>query len=766
MMHRATPIQDRTTARPLSLIGSVFFVSGFATLIYQIAWQRLLTVYYGVGPVSIAVIVSIFLLGLGIGGFVGGFVAERVRRLALLYSFVEFGLGAYGIASIPFLDYLGRSTAGSSYAWTALFSAFFLLPPTMLMGATLPIILKLYNRFTRRFLESLSFLYFVNTLGAATGALVGGYVLISLFDLDGAIGAAVCLNVGLALLVLVTMRQADRVAPIPRVQVPSQELLGTAAIWLVFTTGFIAIAYEIAWTLSLSNILKSSPYMFSTVLFVYLLGIALGSYGMNRIGRHLSVVQCRSLFFLLQVLIAVAASLPIILFKRLVGDHALLSRLYTITNSSEVHPPVVNMQAGWDYFWQTWGSASQLFLLFDILFWPLLFMLIPTLLIGASFPLIAYLANSDGEQEARATGLIYLANVLGNVVGGVTTGFVLLPHLGSEPTFLLLALLGVAFALGISHLGRVRVPLALRGAPILVLGLGLFVEFPAHGDLIYWAPSRQAEASGRYFDEGQSGIVTTYLRPGNFSMAINGLGHGGRDGLGFGEGRAAFYIEAYGALRAASSVDDVMVIGFGTGSGTEAVLTDDAVKRVTVVEVNETVIANLRRQALFRQILDGPRVRLIIDDARRVLDREGRKYDVVLMDPLLPTTVYSNNIYSREFFRLVQSRLNPSGVLMIWISTNEQMATVASVFAHVRQECSIYLLASDEPIRHRRDIASIINSVLPEHARKAIAERRKLCPPQDTDISAMPNTPILTDKRPILEYHLGRAYHLWRASSQ
>src|SRR5215813_13040428 len=114
-MHQAIPAEQRTAGRMPVLIGIVFFASGFATLVYQVAWQRLLTVYYGVGPVSIAVIVGVFLLGLGIGGLVGGWLAERVRRLAVMYSLIEVGLGLYGIASVPFLDLLGRTTAGSSY---------------------------------------------------------------------------------------------------------------------------------------------------------------------------------------------------------------------------------------------------------------------------------------------------------------------------------------------------------------------------------------------------------------------------------------------------------------------------------------------------------------------------------------------------------------------------------------------------------------------------------------------------------------------------
>src|SRR5215470_20396412 len=111
IMHQVFEAEERTKTRALAVIGVVFFASGFATLVYQVAWQRLLTVYYGVGPVSIALIVGVFLLGLGLGSLAGGRVAERVRRLSVLYAAIEIGLGLYGIASVPFLDLLGRATA-------------------------------------------------------------------------------------------------------------------------------------------------------------------------------------------------------------------------------------------------------------------------------------------------------------------------------------------------------------------------------------------------------------------------------------------------------------------------------------------------------------------------------------------------------------------------------------------------------------------------------------------------------------------------------
>src|SRR5262249_1291281 len=148
---------------------------------------------------------------------------------------------------------------------------------------------------------------------------------------------------------------------------------------------------------------------------------------------------------------AITASAPVVGYKGLLR-HTFIGSLAVITDSSETHPPFLTF-TDWASFWAAWGSPEKLFLLTDIFFWPLLFVLVPTILMGASFPLVAYLANANEEKDAQATALVYLLNVLGNVAGSLLVGFVLLPHIGSEATFLTLALLGAAFALGVARLG-------------------------------------------------------------------------------------------------------------------------------------------------------------------------------------------------------------------------------------------------------------------------------------------------------------------------
>ena len=191
-----------------TLLSFVFFFSGFASLIYQVVWQRLLTLYYGVGEISITLIVSVYMLGLGLGSLFGGYLAERIRDRIVVYFIIELLIGGFGLFSLPFVDFLGRATAGASYQLTFFYVFLFLCIPTFLMGITLPLLTKIFNSVIGDFLNTISFLYFINTVGAGAGALFASYVIISFFGLDTAVYFAVAINLALAVMILISQRYA------------------------------------------------------------------------------------------------------------------------------------------------------------------------------------------------------------------------------------------------------------------------------------------------------------------------------------------------------------------------------------------------------------------------------------------------------------------------------------------------------------------------------------------------------------------------------
>lgn len=455
-------VQREQPAHSTLVVGPVFFLSGCSALIYQVAWQRLLALYYGVGPLSIALIVSIFMLGLGVGGLAGGRIAERLSNPARSYCLIELTLGAFGSASVAALDLLGRATAAGSYPIAALVCAAFLLVPTLLTGATLPVGLRWYRSYRSDYLESLSLLYLANTLGAAIGSLMAAYVLISFVGIQGAVYAAAVVNVTLAAAVAVAARRL----PLPPVDPPcrgsNHELLGARALVLVFVTGFLAIGYEILWFLNLQQILKDSPYAFATILFVYLPRARARKPRDESAGETDGGGGSEG-----TVLPDPARDRPVrgpdadrVPVRP--GSH--VSRRPGPTDGQlQGAPPAVDFQAGLRAMWETWGSAQGVYKLTDTLFWPVLFVLMPTVLMGASFPLAAYLANGDDSpRETRGTGALYVWNVIGNVLGAAVTAFFLIPRIGSEATFLLFCLAGTAFGVGVTRLFRRRVPLGIR----------------------------------------------------------------------------------------------------------------------------------------------------------------------------------------------------------------------------------------------------------------------------------------------------------------
>lgn len=728
--------------RVTRLLIPIFLVSGLSSLVYQVIWQRLLTLHYGVGSVSITLIVSVYMLGLGIGALLGGQLAERMRRPLLSYCAVELLIAAFGAVSLPLLGVLARFTAGSSHAvsWLAMFS--FLLFPTLLMGATLPLLVKAFNRFARDFLRSVSLLYFVNTLGAALGALVAAYGLITFWGLDVAIYCAVALNLLLAASVYAIGREEPS-APQPASALESEPVLrggsslGLRTYPLVFVSGFLAIGYELVWFRLIGILIKASPYAFATSLSVYLLGIALGSYGVERLLRMRPDVPRVGLFFAFQFLTGLSVVALVAGFGYL-SDAGPFAQLAASSFRHELHP------ASWRF-----ADLAGVFL------WPVFFQLVPTLLIGASFPLLASLALTRPDREGVTVGRVYFANTLGNLLGGVVCGFVLLASLGTERTLLLFAatnLLLLIFAPR-GHGPRMVLRLALVVAAVG----GALVVFPGKGQLYRTLHARPGPGFEAFLEEGVDGVVATFERGPRVINYINGLEHGGRP-------ETFFLTQVTEAMATAPRLDEVLIIGFGTGTFTEVVLRSANVKRVTVVELNRTLMRNLTKIAVFRRILDDPRIHFVYDDGRRYLLRTDDRYDLITMDPIRSTTAYSNNLHSLEFFQLASRHLTRCGVFLLWIDDQFIVPrTVASVFPHAAlyalPEGTGFVMGSECPLeRDPRRLAALLRNA-PPGERGVMAQRmRELKPLADgeTLLRWTAGLRINRDHRPVSEYYLGR----------
>ncbi len=777
---------------PLVVLRLVFFFSGFASLMYQVVWQRLLTVYYGVGAVATTLIVTTYMLGLGLGALAGGALAERVDRRVRWDVVIEWVLGVFGIASPWLLDFLGRRTAGASYPVALACMAAFLALPTLLMGATLPLLTKIVNALQRDFLKSLSFLYFVNTLGAAAGAMFASYGVISLWGLDGAAYVAAGINLALAGVIYAVARriepatsaslQKSRAAIFPgsedepalpaapptrdrqvdaRNEFPDgASALGRWAYWCVFVTGFLAIGCEILWFRVLGVFLKDSPYAFSTILAVYLLGVALGSFGMVCYQERSVEKHGRSVFFLLQALIGVYLAATVIgfclLLRHSVGFRESLANAFWQT----LHPPP------WDIHYEAFGP--WLFQMTDVLVFPIIFVLAPTLLMGASFPLVTTLAVTRPHREGSVVGTVYFFNILGNVAGGIVTGYVLLAWLGSERTALAFCLTSFALLLFVERLGPWRWPLAKRATVAIGLAVVAIAVFPNRGEFYRLVHPGPPDGMERHLEEGMDAIVVTDASEDAIHNYINGLNHGHRPGY--------WYLrEAVEAFVYARQCRDVLIIGFGAGTFTETTLLLDEVQRLTLVEISPTLLTNLRKIELYRRILSDPRIQVVVDDGRRWLLRSEAKYDMILIDPLRTTTSHSNNLYSQEFFSLVRRHLNPDGLFLAWMDEDRVFPkTVASAFPHVRMyELSPrpyfmgFCLASPSPLVETPARRDALLAKIPATMHRHIMAYGSYVGDQETILNLAAGYPINRDWRPVLEYYFWRNWQrkAWEANN-
>jgi len=191
----------------IGFTSALFFASGFAALLYQIAWQRMLFSWYGVDLDSVSVIVSIFMLGLGAGAIAGGWLADRFQQHRIfIFSLVELTIGVFGFFSLEIIGEIGALFAAVSIPRLIALTFVILIIPTAAMGATLPLLVTELVARTKNVGQSTGRLYFINTLGAACGSFAAAYILLRFGGLDGVVALAASLNFTVSVLAFLMFR--------------------------------------------------------------------------------------------------------------------------------------------------------------------------------------------------------------------------------------------------------------------------------------------------------------------------------------------------------------------------------------------------------------------------------------------------------------------------------------------------------------------------------------------------------------------------------
>jgi spermidine synthase len=624
----------------------LFVGSGCAALIYEIVWFQLLELVIGSSAVSMGVLLGTFMGGMCLGSMLLPRVMAAGWHPLRVYAVLELGIGAIALVllfGMPFIGGEYTAWAGSGvvgFLMRGVAAGICLLPPTMLMGATLPAMARWVEN-SPKGVAWLGFFYGGNTAGAVIGSLLAGFYLLRVTDIAVTTYVAVALNIIVASVALaVALRAPYEPSAFAPVSVGR-----TGERWPVYIaiglSGLTALACEVLWTRTLSLLFGATTYTFSLIIAVFLTGIGIGSSLGSALGRGLS--RPRIALAWCQLLLCAA-----------------MAWTAFILNDSLPYWPI-NPSISTNPWFQFQLDLTRCF-----------FAVLPgAILWGASFPLALASVASRDEDPARMVGGIYAANTLGAIVGSLGASLVLIVWLGSQRAQQLLIVIAALSAVVL--VWQEKTSTALVSVAAIAAALLAFTVPALPGMLV---------AFGRYTatELGQAQII--YVGEGwNAAVAVSERSNGVRNYHNAGKVQASSEPQDMRLQRMLGHLTtlvpkrakSVVVIGCGAGVTAGAVSVDPGVEHETIAEIEPLVprvVSTYFSEHNF-DVVRNPKVSVHIDDARHFLLTTKEKFDAVTSDPLDPWVKGAAMLYTREFFELVKQHLNPGGVVTLFVQLYE-----------------------------------------------------------------------------------------------
>jgi spermidine synthase len=747
---------------------AIFILSGAAGLIYEVVWARQLVLVFGNTTQAVSAILTGFFGGIAIGSVIGGRIADRAKRALRMYGLLELILVVVVLLTPVTFRLLHDVYRGafqsleSSPTVLALIrfglSLLALGPATILMGATLPTLTRHLSRDPANLSSSFGRLYAANTAGAIVGTIAAGFVLIELLGLTGTllVGATCSAIAGLSALLLDWRRapaeaaatlnpddvriaagaSSDSPAPRPRVRL---------ALIVAYVSGLTSLGYQVLWTRLLASGTGDSTYVFTTILTIFLIGLALGAVIFN---VYRTRIKTLNLLALGQVVIAVLV---------LIGMATMIGRGVT---------GVLNLTTD---FGSLFGDFAA----------PVALVVLPaTLVMGLTFPATsALIADPEGHVGGNA-GLLLSANTLGAISGTFLIPFVVIPLVGSPVAVGLIALLNAGMGVALATVGRIedRLPRLVTGGAGAVVAAALVISLAVGGLFVDPSTSRIIGAGGTVAKSTEDDIASVQA----------GTLQGFKQLWVTGTSMTVLTVDVKLMpilpliLRPNSSKD--LTVAFGMGSAWRAAL--NAGLTATAVELVPSVPGMF---GVFYpdapEVLANPKGNIIIADGRNHVELTTDTYDIIVTDPPPPIeTAGVSVISSLEYYQAAKARLNPGGVMMQWIPYGQTLAefkdhvrTYASVFPHViimfgPGGNGLYMLGSNDPISFdpasiaavlgRPNIVTDLSSAADSPAHDLAgweAEIPSLIWLQGDQVKKFAGDgPLVTDDRPLPEYFLLR----------
>jgi spermidine synthase len=645
--------------------------SGFAALVYEIVWLQQLQLVIGSSAVSLGLLLATYMGGLFLGSIAVPRIVSAKRHPLWLYGAIELGIGFLGLAilfGMPFLSSIYVTSAGQGLVnvlFRGLVSAICLLPPTILMGMTFPILARSIPP-TKIGASRMGFIYAANIGGAVIGCLLAGFYLLRVHDLATAAYTAVVINVctGLAGLFLSGIlnplpirKTTEEIAKISNSDAPVYIAIGLS--------GLSALGAQIVWTRLLSVLFGATVYTFSIILAVFLIGLGIGS----TVGSWISRSIQRPRFALGLCQMGLAASIG---WTAWAISHSLP---YWPIDPSLALSPWVNFEV--DLLRTAWTLLPT------------------TLLWGASFPLaLASLASPDQHSD-RLAGEVYGANTLGAIAGALIFTFVFIPYLGTMRSEQLLSV--VAFIAALVLLISLYRQFSRNDMATVAVLLGITVVFIATTADVPWQLLAYGHRIAQVMHQDSEDFRNDPIR-------VLYKGEGLDSSLVITEQAGQRIIYVNGSTEASNAPDDmrlermaghlpalihgepeeVLIVGFGAGVSAGSFVTYPKVKKIVIAEL-ESLIPPASADFFSREnygVFRDARTQVVHDDGRHYLQTTKETFDVITSDPVHLYVKGTSALYSKEYFELVRRHLKPGGVVAQWLPLYDgDTQTVKSVLA-------------------------------------------------------------------------------------
>lgn len=702
---RTVATRDMRRLQPVLL--GLFLVTGFTGLVYELLWARMFTVVFGATVLAVSTVLAAYFAGLALGSWVFGRIVDQFGRPLLLYGLLELGIGGYA-AFLPSLiphaqgiaadlshlapdSFLGVSLA------RFLASLLVMLLPTTLMGASLPVLGRFIVEARDRIGRGLGYLYAVNTIGAALGCVVTGFLLIETLGVSASHTLAIVLNLAVGCFALVLHRTAapavaearapkgsrlrvkssrdSRERPLGRgsqraarsgsKQGSAAEVYSPRLVLLVLgafgISGAAALGYEVLWTRNLGVTLHSTTYSFTLILAAFLCGIGIGSFLYGKYWQR----SRRPVFLFGTIQAAVGLyALALIHFFRVMPNLA----------SGIIQPA----EADWGIM-----IAIQLLLCFVV-------MLIPTLLLGCTFPLVSRICVTGMEGLGRTVGGVYAVNCIGAIAGSFLAGFVIIPTIGVKYGMMLVSAVSIAVALVLLALEPGAGRAAKRSVMAATVALAAIGLAAGHATDLYVGIGASADARKLlFYKDGLVANVRVEQTEDNVLLMIDNKVQAGRLGARSSQGLGHIPMLLHPDPR------KVLTIGMGAGM-TAGAVARHPVETIWIVDLVESLAeAAPYFSGQNHDILKDERTRFVVGDGRNFLLTTSERFDVIVADIFFPANAGTGSLYSLGHYEVAKSRLADRGVVVQWVPlyqlTEVEFRTIAATFLEVFPEAELWL---------------------------------------------------------------------------